>query len=126
VTDPNPRLRRFFRIVLSDPPTAWDFMSNMARGFPPPSEDVEIVRLWTGISVYDQRRYARKVALRAPRLGAFVAELSIPDDAAIRSERMTKSHGHYTLWGDLAAILACVVDVRPASEWWEIDTGVER
>ena len=113
--EPGPRTRRFFRIVLTDPPTGWDFMSNEARGFRPPSRDPETVRLWAGISVYDQRRYARKVAQRAPRLGAFLAELRIPETGAIDFERTTKSHGHYTLWGDPARMLTCVVDVKPVS-----------
>ncbi|MGH2560337.1 MAG: hypothetical protein ACRDJH_14845 [Thermomicrobiales bacterium] len=107
--------RRFWRIVLSDPPTAWDFTSNAAKGLPVRRGDPTTRRLWEGVSVYDQRRYARRMALRAPHLGHFLAELHLPADAPILAERTTKSHGHYTLWGDPAFLLGCVVDIMPTS-----------
>jgi hypothetical protein len=50
-----------------------------------------------------------------PRLGAFIAELLIPEVGAITFERTTNSHGQYTLWGDAEAMLPCVISVVPVS-----------
>jgi hypothetical protein len=116
MTEPTARSRRFFRIVLTDPPTAWDFMSGAARGFPPPNDDPNTLRLWEGVSLYDQRRYARYRATERPRLGRFIAEVHIPVDAPIRIERTGRSHGHYTAWGDPEILLGYVTEVRPAVE----------
>jgi hypothetical protein len=108
--------RRFFRIVQGDSPTALDFTSNAAKGIPSPAKDPETMRLWTGISVYDRRGYARRLALRALRLGRFVAELRLPDDASAVIERTTRSHGHDTLWGEPATLRTYVIAVTPVDE----------
>jgi hypothetical protein len=102
--------RTFFKIVHSESPTLSDFLSNVARGRSFPS-DPEQVRLWDGISVYDSRAQARRRARKAPFLGGFIAELRVPEETSIRYERTTRSRGHYTLWGDPATLLACVIRV---------------
>jgi hypothetical protein len=116
MSEPTSQSRRFFRIVQTNPPTAWDFTSGAGRGFAPPNDDPDTLRLWEGVSVYDQRRYARYRANERPRLGRFIAELRVPMDAPIRIERTGRSHGHYTVWGDAESLLGYVVDVRPADE----------
>jgi hypothetical protein len=55
------------------------------------------------------------MALRAPHLGHVLAEIHLPSNAPILVERTTKSHGHYTLWGDPAFLLGCVVTITPVS-----------
>jgi hypothetical protein len=99
-----------------EPPTAWDFMSGAARGFAPPKNDPDTLLLWAGVSVYDQRLYARYRAVERPRLGRFIAEIHIPGDAPVRIERTGRSHGHYTVWGEPEILLGYVTDVRPAVE----------
>ena len=116
MTEPASQVQRFFRIVLTNPPTAWDFMSGAARGFAPPGDDPNTLRLWEGISFFDQRRYARYRATERPQLGRFIAELQIPVDAPIRIERTGRSHGHYTAWGDPGTLLDYVTEVRPVVE----------
>jgi hypothetical protein len=102
-----------YRVVRADPPTVADFRSHEARGRPvPPGAPEESRRLWSGISVYDTEERARQTARDYPRLGAYIAELDIPEGGTVRAQRTTKSLGHYTLWGDAVAMLACVVAVR--------------
>jgi hypothetical protein len=111
------QLRRFFRIVRSDPPRLVDFTSNLIRGRPiPPGADEEIVRLWDGISVYRTESQARRHAKASPMLGEYLAELDLSNVIGIRVERTTNSKGHYTLWGAADRLLAAVVrvvQVRP-------------
>jgi hypothetical protein len=104
-------LPRFFRIVRSDPPTRDDFLSNEAKGKRARGNDPEVLRLWSGISVYDSPRRARATARIFPYLGISIAELSVPDDGSIVWERTTAGPGHYTLWGDPDRLLSCVRSV---------------
>ena len=90
-------------------------MSQAALERVPRRDDPERQRLWRGISVYDNEQRARVVALRYPRLGPYIAELSV-EEGGLESERTTLSAGHYTLWGDPSAILGCVKRVVEVSE----------
>lgn len=99
----------FYRIVLTDPPTVEDFLSYQVQGRTPATTDPEAFRLWSGISVYATEAQARRQALAYPFLGPYLARLEIPDTGPIRFERTTRSRGHYTLWGEPGALLACVV-----------------
>jgi hypothetical protein len=47
-----------------------------------------------------------------PLLGAFIAEIAIPDDRSIRYERTTTSDGHYTVWGRPDDLLNLVTSVQ--------------
>src|SRR5437764_1395720 len=93
----------FYRIVPTDSPTLTDFLSHAARGLPPPSQSPEVVRLWSGISVFDSLDLSRGNAAIFPRLGRFIATLVIPLDSAILYEK-TRGAGHYTLWGEPATL----------------------
>ena len=109
------RRRTFYRIVKSDPPTLADFVSAQARGRAVPTRlPEELRRLWDGLSVYATLAQAQRKARQSPMIGAYVAELRLPDDVTIRVERTTREAGHHTVWGPAERILACVVEVVPA------------
>lgn len=103
-----------YRVVRSIPPLAADFRSNQARGrLVPPRADSETRRLWDGVSAWDSEALARWTAQAYPATGAFIAALDIPEGSLIRFEP-TRGRGHYTLWGEPTALLACVVATGPA------------
>jgi len=101
----------FYRIVLTDPPSREDFLSNAARALLPRRNDPEVARVWDGISVYSTEAQARRRARGAPWLGPHIAELLIREGAMIRVERTTRSAGHYTVWGEPDMLLRCVIRV---------------
>lgn len=103
----------FYRIVETDPPTVRDFLSQKARGRPLRFRTARALRLWEGVSVYRSRDEAAALAGRSPQLGAFVAEIRVPNDGSFRYELDSGPHGHCTIWGDAASLLALVVSVRP-------------
>ena len=69
-----------------------------------------------GISVYNTENQVRKKARGVPILGAYIAELTIPDYAPVYDAKTTKSSGHYTLWGRPAAIMSFVGSITPVQE----------
>jgi hypothetical protein len=77
-------------------------------------ESPESRRLAGGISVNATLTQARKRArtVRSLRQYTCVAELSVPDDAAVEFARTLSSPGHHTLWGDADILLGCVVLVH--------------
>ena len=97
----------FYRVTMTDPPTVADFRSDKERGRPAPRTP-ELLPLWDGLSVLDSEAGAREIGRRFPANGSFIAVLDIPDDGAIRYRRTLRRPGHFTLWGDAAAILARV------------------
>jgi hypothetical protein len=58
----------------------------------------------------------RDLAHRFPRLGRFVAVLSISDDGPVRYEQSGESSAHYDLFGEPHAMLAAVRAVWPLEE----------
>lgn len=64
--------------------------------------------------MYESVRQAERSAARNPRLGRFIAEVSLPDDR-FRVLRTTASVGHYTVWGDPRELLQCVTRIQPIS-----------
>ena len=105
-------MRVLYRIVRSNPPTAWDFTSNEAKGRVPrrPLRAHER-RLWRGLSVFDTLDSARAAAQQTPTLGDFIAEIAIPsNDESILIEQ-TGRIGHYTVWGSPARVLRYVRQV---------------
>jgi hypothetical protein len=107
-----PAFRVFHRIVRTDPPTLDDFVSNQAKGKPPP-DDPALRAVWDGISVYSTLAQARRKRRASPALGAYIAMLRVPEGGAVRYER-TLGEGHHTLRGDPSDILGLVVSVVPA------------
>ncbi len=109
--------RVFFRIVKTDPPRRRDFLSNQGkRGVPRPDLPRALRRLWDGLSVHETEEQSRRQAHENPWLGAFVAELRIPDrtSAVVHWERTVPANeAHQTLWGDPDELLRYVVRVVP-------------
>jgi hypothetical protein len=102
----------FYRVVRSDPATVADFTAPLAQGRILRDPDPERQRLWSGVSANATAAQATARARDYPALGRYIARLVIPETAAIRAERtLPRSRGHYTLWGDPAALLACVSEV---------------
>ncbi len=56
------------------------------------------------------RGQARRKARAFPAIGAFIAEVEIPEDARVVIER-TRGAGHYTVWGNPSELLAHVISV---------------
>lgn len=99
-----------YRIVQSDPPTISDLTPNDRRGRSQRDLTPEETRLLSGISLYATEAQARRNAKKYPRLGRYIAVVSIPDEAPVRVER-TRGPGHHTIWGDPEYLLNCVVQV---------------
>jgi hypothetical protein len=106
--------RTLYRIVATNPPTRRDFQSAASRGQIPLSQDPEELRLAHGISTFATLTQARNKAQRYPWLGAYIAELTIPEAPEITIERtLPGTRGHHTVWGDPEQLLRCVVRVVP-------------
>lgn len=109
---------RFYRVLDDETPTIEDFMSDEALGEPPPvNADQATLRMWQGVSVYATETQARNKALRLP-IGNFIAELTIPPDAAVTALRTggKRARGHYTLWGSPEEIMRWITRVVPVRE----------
>lgn len=107
-------VRVLYRLVLTNPPTRRDFLSDAAQGKPLRGGDPLAQHVWSGISVYQTEAQARRKARTYPWLGGYIAALAIPVGAAIRIERtFPRSVGHHTVWGDAGALLAYVARVVP-------------
>jgi hypothetical protein len=101
--------QRFFRAVSRNPPDERDFYSYALLGKVVDESKRELAE---GVSVRGSEEQARVHLFR--RAGAqFLAVLDIPDDSSIRWAKTLsrRNPDHYTLWGDPADILACVVRV---------------
>ena len=103
--------RNFYRIVYTNPPTLWDFMSALARGLPEP-HDPERRAVWDGLSVNSTATQARRRRRTSPGLGTFMAVLRVPTDGSIRFARTLRSEGHHTIWGDPSELFALVVSIE--------------
>lgn len=108
---------RFYRIVLTDPPTEADFLSHAVLGRPiPVNATPEVARSWSAVSVFDTAERARQIARLASRrgreLGGYLALLEIAEGGPVHSEK-TGGPGHYDLRASAADLLACVVAVLP-------------
>lgn len=105
-------VRVFYRLVMSNPPESIDFLSQADRREPPPRDDPEFLRRWAGLSVFDSLAAIRRLGEATRwRRGAYIAELHIPEDAAIQYEGPDRK-GHWLLYGaDPLFLLGCVVRV---------------
>lgn len=106
-------VRRFYRIVKTDPPRLEDFLSNQARGITPPDTKSLTLWVWTCISVYATSAQAHRMARRYPRHGTLMAVLEIEPEAPVQVERTLSTPGHHTIWGDPTELLRRVVAVEP-------------
>ena len=106
---------RLFHVVTSENPPAADFRSLLAQGQHPRygRDNPETYRRAAGVSCYETADQARDLARRVPDLGAFIAELFIPDDGCAIEVTRTGRGGHYTVWASPAYFVSCVVSVVP-------------
>lgn len=112
--------RLFYRAIRDQTPTLHDFLSAktlaelaLQRGRRPrkPPTAPERLAVWDGVSVHDSEEGARETALfYHMRLGAFIARLRIIDGGPI-THKKTLGRGHYTPWGEPAAMLEQVESV---------------
>jgi len=105
--------RTFYRIIVAETPTRDDFLSHAAKRKPCYSKDPRVRRSWDAVSVFETEDQARRKATEFPRLGAYIAELEVPDVGPIIYERTFETPGHYDLRGEPDQLLACVVRVAP-------------
>jgi hypothetical protein len=105
------RAIRFFRIVETDQPTLWDFLSSARRGRKLRRPNPELERLFAGISVFETIEQARLQAQKYPDLGSFIAEIEVPVDVEAVCERTTRTEGHWTIWASPVLLLQRVISV---------------
>jgi len=106
---------RLYRSVKSPQLTDVDFMSYAAQGKAPPraqQDNPEFLRQWQGLSVFTSYDAARKnAALYRWRMGEYIAELEIPDDAPVAYEAPDRK-GHLNLYGvDPTFLRSCATRV---------------
>jgi hypothetical protein len=100
---------KFYRIAKSNPPTVEDFKSYAERGKEKPSSSLS-QRRWEGVSMWTDPERARNLALKKKGLGAYLAEVDLPDSV----EREQQGHPkHFEVYGAAVDLLACVVDTLP-------------
>jgi hypothetical protein len=100
-----------------------DFKSYAALGREPRQTDPEFLERWHGVSVYDSYRQARKNARAVTwRIGTYIAELHIPDDAPI-TYRGPGPTGHWDLHdADPNYLKRCVVRIVHAPSIEQLDS----
>jgi hypothetical protein len=103
----------FYRVVLTNPPTLWDFLSHEKRGIRLRRDTPHHFRLWEGVSVMNAESAARDLANRLPQLGSFIAAVDVSEHGPIAFEQTTPDVRHFTLWGDAADMLVRVRSVVP-------------
>ena len=112
----NPDERVFHRIIRNGRPTLEDFMSAEAMGRPlPRSADAEVLRLWSGVSVFATLGQAQRKARQYPFLGRCIARITVPPGAQVE-RTLRRSPGHHTVWALPDSLLRSVVDVLPVEE----------
>lgn len=109
--------KQLYRVVKMLSPTRSDFESAAEQEKPPISDDPDVLRTHDGISTFTPRAAAEKKAKKYRRLGSFLAEMAVSDDApGVRYERtFPGSEGHYTVRGNADVLLTLVVSVHPVS-----------
>jgi hypothetical protein len=105
--------RRYYRIVETNPPLLWDFLSNEARGIVPrrPLSRRDADR-WRGVSHYVTRTAAFAKTDDSPWLGDYVAVVELPSNSAARVEQTGRDLHHVTIWAEADDLLSWVISVE--------------
>ena len=92
-------MKRFYRIVETDPPTDWDFFSFAQRGVEPRRRTKYTREFDDGVSVYDDLDAAVDVA-RANEFawGRYIVALDVPEDDRIEVKSTFQHPNHYTIY----------------------------
>ena len=94
------RVRSFFRVAKSYPPTDADYRTQRdLRGDPPPDLTEEELWSWDAFSAFDTEADARRRGRRFRRLGTHVVRYDIPAGSGIEWSK-TFAPGHFDLKGD--------------------------
>jgi hypothetical protein len=105
-----------FRIVRSevedDPVLLNSLRSNYELSEEPRKVERTSTVLHMGISVYLDRSVARGTALMFPKLGDFIAEVTMTHGHGFNFAH-TGHQGHLTIWGDPVKLRTAVVDIQP-------------
>lgn len=103
-----------FRIVRSDVLGDPVLLDSLRSHYELGGEPRKVERNWTvlhmGISVYTKQAQAVDTALAWPRLGDYVAQLTLQPAKGINFARSGHS-GHLTLWADPVKLLEVVADI---------------
>jgi hypothetical protein len=105
--------RVYFRIVETNPPTRYDFLSNEARGIVPrrPLTPRDRDR-WHGVSHFMSYEAASSRIGDSPWLGNHVATIELPAHALVRIEQTGRDLQHFTVWADADDLLSWVASVE--------------
>jgi hypothetical protein len=106
-------IRLFYRIVLTNPTTLYDFQSAKERGMAEPGSPARRA-VWDGLSVFSTLSQARRKQRISPILGTYVAIIRVPTDGSIRFERTLGGDGHHTIWGEASVLRSLTVSVVSA------------
>jgi hypothetical protein len=105
-------VRTLYRIVHGSALTREDVQSNLNKCRHPIGPEIITPSIWAGISTWDTRQAAARTARRYRRIGAFIAEMRIPDDPRLLIQP-SLAEGHFTLLGCEDALLSCDARVEP-------------
>lgn len=84
--------------------------SHYEHGTPPRGYERRLAVIHMGLSVFSTRAAAEAMALRWPKIGMFIAELSLePERGFCLAD--TAQPGHWTLWGRPLQLLGSIVDI---------------
>jgi hypothetical protein len=104
-----------FRIVRSDDTDDPVFLNSLRSHYELSQEPRRVERNWTvlhmGISAYRTQDQAIDTALAWPRLGGYIAELTLQPGKGINFARSGHS-GHLTLWANPVKLLEVVADIE--------------
>ena len=107
-----PHERVMFRATRANPPTLYDFLSNIERRRRlPPNATAEVQRRWAGLSMYDERSALEDVVRATPAVGSFIAEVRIAGAMQVTISQFGVNPHHFTVWGNPAELLAAVTSV---------------
>ena len=100
-------------MVTSPNPTPADFRSLLAQGKSPKFglDRPETYRQAAGVSCYETPDQARDLARRVPELGAFIAEVFIPDDGCAIEVARTGRGGHHTVWASPVYFVSRIMSI---------------
>lgn len=89
-----------------------DFWSDFAHGEAPVPAQLRDPLRWAGISMFDDQAVARETASRWVQ-GRYLAELHVPDEAAVVVRQTGRDVHHFSVMGTPATLRSLVARVLP-------------
>jgi len=107
-------VRVLYRLVTADRTGPQHFVSNLSRCRIPRGPERDSPIIWAGISMYDSTQQAETTARRYKgRVGTYLAEVHIPEEAPQVVVLPTLTVGHFTVLCCIPGLMLMVHDVRP-------------